>query len=81
MCLEAAARPCCNVRHPMCLGVILIISTPIALGSFWALIPAGLIVIVFILRAHLEDKTLHEKLPGYAAHAAQVRYRPILGIW
>ncbi len=70
------------IRHPMYVGVILaIISTPLVLGSFWALIPAGMIVIVFILRTHLEDNTLQEKLPGYTDYAAQVRYRLIPGIW
>jgi len=70
------------IRHPMYVGVILaIISTPLVLGSFWALIPAGLIVIVFVVRTCLEDRTLQEKLPGYTEYAAQVRYRLIPGIW
>lgn len=70
------------IRHPMYVGVILaIISMPVVLGSFWALIPAGLIVIVFVVRTYLEDRTLQEKLPGYTDYAAQVRYRLIPGIW
>ncbi len=70
------------IRHPMYVGVILaIISTPLVLGSFWALIPAGMIVIVFVIRTHLEDRMLQEKLPGYKDYAAQVRYRLIPGIW
>ena len=70
------------IRHPMYVGVILaIISTPLVLGSFWALIPAGIIVTLFIVRTHLEDITLQEKLSGYSDYAAQVRYRLIPGIW
>ncbi len=32
-------------------------------------------------RTALEDRTLHEKLPGYAEYAAQVRYRLVPGVW
>lgn len=70
------------IRHPMYVGVILaIISTPLVLGSFWALIPAGMIVTLFIVRTYLEDITLKEKLSGYTDYADQVRYRLIPGIW
>ncbi len=32
-------------------------------------------------RTALEDRTLHEELPGYAEYAAQVRYRLVPGVW
>ncbi len=74
--------PYLYIRHPMYVGVILaIISTPLVLGSFWALIPAGMIVTLFIVRTYLEDITLKEKLSGYTDYADQVRYRLIPGIW
>jgi len=70
------------IRHPMYVGVILaMISTPLVLGSFWALIPAGIIVILFIVRTYLEDNALKEKLSGYSDYSAQVRFRLIPGIW
>jgi len=70
------------VRHPMYVGVILIIlCLPFALGSFYALIPGLLIAILFILRTLLEDKTLHAELPGYKEYTDRVRYRLIPGIW
>ena len=70
------------IRHPMYVGVILaMISTPLVLGSFWALIPAGMIVILFIVRTYLEDNALKEKLSGYSDYSAQVRFRLIPGIW
>lgn len=40
-----------------------------------------LLLFVLILRTHLEDKTLHEELPGYRAYAGRVRYRLLPGIW
>lgn len=70
------------VRHPMYLGVIvLMLGIPLALGSIWALLPGGLIGILFILRTALEDKTLQAELPGYQEYAQKVRYRLFPGIW
>jgi protein-S-isoprenylcysteine O-methyltransferase Ste14 len=74
--------PYAHVRHPMYAGVILsIVSFPLALGSLFGLIPAGLIVGLFVLRTSLEDRTLQEELPGYKEYAQKVRFRLIPGIW
>ena len=70
------------VRHPMYVGVILImICFPFSLGSLYTLIPALIIVILFFIRTALEDKTLLEELPGYTEYAQRVRHRLIPGIW
>jgi protein-S-isoprenylcysteine O-methyltransferase Ste14 len=70
------------VRHPMYDGVILaVLMTPMALGSFFAMIPAVLIGVLFILRTALEDKTLRAELPGYLEYSCRVRYRLVPGIW
>jgi protein-S-isoprenylcysteine O-methyltransferase Ste14 len=70
------------VRHPMYVGVILImICFPFSLGSLYTLIPAVIIVILFFFRTALEDKTLQEELPGYKEYARNVKYRLIPGIW
>lgn len=70
------------VRHPMYVGVILVfLCTPLALGSLWSYIPAGLIIILFIIRTALEDKTLRQELPGYQEYCQVVKYRLIPGIW
>ena len=74
--------PYARVRHPMYLGIIvLMISIPLLLGSLWALIPGGLIGILFVLRTALEDRTLFKELPGYPEYAHRVRYRLLPGIW
>ena len=71
-----------HVRHPGYLGMIIfILSTPILLGSFWALIPAIITVILFIVRTSFEDDTLKNKLEGYKKYAEKVKYRLISGIW
>jgi len=70
------------VRHPMYVGVILImLCFPFSLGSLYTLIPAVIIVVLFIIRTALEDKTLQKELPGYKEYAQKVRYRLIPGIW
>lgn len=70
------------VRHPMYVGTILWgLCIPLFLGSWWALIPGGLIAAIFVIRTVLEDKTLREELPGYTEYAERVRYRLLLGVW
>ncbi len=70
------------VRHPMYMGVLLIMFCfPLSLGSLYTLIPAVIIVALFLFRTALEDKTLLEELPGYREYAQKVRYRLIPGIW
>jgi protein-S-isoprenylcysteine O-methyltransferase Ste14 len=70
------------VRHPGYIGAILSnIATPVILSSLWALIPAGFVVCITIIRTFFEDKTLQEELDGYKAYATRVRYRILPGIW
>ena len=70
------------VRHPGYLGMILMYGvSPIFLGSLWALIPALITAILFMIRTQLEDRTLQTKLPGYLAYAARVRFRLLPGVW
>jgi protein-S-isoprenylcysteine O-methyltransferase Ste14 len=51
------------------------------LKSYWALVPGGLIGVLFIIRTALEDRFLQADLPGYRAYTRMVRYRLIPGIW
>lgn len=70
------------VRHPGYLGYIVTwISAPLIMGSWWALIPAGLSGALFVIRTALEDRTLHKELEGYAEYAQRVRYRLLPGVW
>ena len=71
------------VRHPGYVGWMMFfcIATPLILSSLWAFIPAGLAMLVFILRTALEDRTLHEELDGYKDYAQRVRYRLLPGVW
>jgi len=70
------------VRHPGYAGNILpLFGIVLALGSLWALIPAAFAIIITVIRTSLEDRTLHEELPGYRDYAHRVRYRLIPGIY
>jgi protein-S-isoprenylcysteine O-methyltransferase Ste14 len=51
------------------------------LGSLWALIPAALPGLAFIVRTALEDKTSERELEGYREYAQQARYRLLTGVW
>lgn len=57
------------------------LSLPFALGSFFALIPAVIIVALFVIRTVLEDKTLQKELPGYKEYTETVRFRLIPRVW
>lgn len=70
------------VRHPGYTGdSIAILAAPLALGSLWALVPAGLTTILLIVRTRLEDQTLQAEPAGYKAYTQQTRYRLIPGLW
>lgn len=70
------------VRHPGYVGACLAdLALALALGSFWALIPAVMAVILFVVRTALEDNTLMEELDGYRDYAQRVPFRLVPGIW
>ena len=70
------------VRHPGYAGNLLGVAGIImALNSLWTLIPAVVALVIAVIRTALEDKTLHEELPGYREYARRVRYRLFPGIY
>jgi protein-S-isoprenylcysteine O-methyltransferase Ste14 len=74
--------PYAVVRHPMYVACFLLFpGIVLALGSFWALIPAALVSVILVVRTVLEDQTLQEELDGYQEYAKRVRYRLIPGVW
>ncbi len=66
------------VRHPMYTGAfILLLFTPIALGSYFGLLPVLILIAVIIYRAFDEEQELKQNLVGYAAYCEKVKYRLI----
>jgi len=74
--------PYAIIRHPMYTGVIIMYTaSPLALGSYWALLPALITPIIIIFRIFNEEKVLKRDLEGYTEYTHKVRYRLIPGIW
>jgi len=74
--------PYAIVRHPMYLGVSLMyILTPLALGSYWAMIPSILIIPILVLRIKNEESVLLRELKGYPEYMQKTKYRLLPGIW
>lgn len=74
--------PYAYVRHPGYVSAILVFAgLALALGSWWALIPAAWASGVLILRTSWEDALLQAELEGYADYAGRVRFRLLPGVW
>lgn len=74
--------PYAVIRHPGYFGGILhAIGMALALGSLWALIPAGFASIVLLVRTHWEDRMLQEELTGYKDYTHRVLYKLIPHVW
>ncbi|WP_226649250.1 methyltransferase family protein [Microbulbifer variabilis] len=74
--------PYALIRHPGYTGVLIAhLFLPLALDSFWALLPTTLGVLIFVVRTSREDQTLQEHLVGYREYQDQVRWRLLPFIW
>jgi protein-S-isoprenylcysteine O-methyltransferase Ste14 len=74
--------PYALVRHPMYSGtLLLVLATPVALGSWWGLLPVLLVIPALVWRIFDEEKLLNAELPGYAEYASRVRYRLVPRGW
>jgi protein-S-isoprenylcysteine O-methyltransferase Ste14 len=70
------------VRHPMYAGnVIMMVGTPLALGSYWGLVFVVPGVSVLALRIRDEERLLQEELDGYREYTQKVRYRLVSHMW
>ncbi len=70
------------VRHPMYSGALFLVAgTPLALGSWWALLVAPLFLPILYFRMANEEEVLKRQLPGYAEYTRRVRYRLIPGLF
>jgi len=70
------------IRHPGYAGAMwMYLGIPFYFGSIWGLIPAFALMILFVLRTSLEDKTLQKELPGYNNYIQSTKYRLLPLIW
>jgi protein-S-isoprenylcysteine O-methyltransferase Ste14 len=74
--------PYAIVRHPMYVAsLVLFLTSPVALGSWWAVIPAVLYAPVLVVRILNEEDVLVRELPGYDEYRKKVRYRLLPLVW
>lgn len=74
--------PYAIVRHPMYTGLLIMqLFTPLALGSYWAIIFAMLFIPALIFRIRKEEEVLLRVLPGYKDYHMKTPYRLIPSIW
>jgi len=74
--------PYAFVRHPMYAGaLVMLIGTPLALGSWWGVFAVLLILPVLIWRLLDEERFLRQNLPGYTEYQTKVKYRLLPFIW
>ena len=57
------------------------IFTPMALGSYYALIPFAFLPLILVLRILNEEKILKRDLEGYKDYCKKIRYRLIPYLW
>jgi protein-S-isoprenylcysteine O-methyltransferase Ste14 len=70
------------VRHPgYAAAIAMFVGIPLALASWWGLLPAGLAIALLVVRTGLEDHLLQAELSGYCEYARQTRYRLVPGFW
>jgi protein-S-isoprenylcysteine O-methyltransferase Ste14 len=70
------------VRHPMYSGaVVMLLFTPLALGSWWALPGFLLVIPLIVLRLLNEEKMLYRELPGYSDYCLRTRSRLLPFLW
>ncbi|MEN6554712.1 MAG: isoprenylcysteine carboxylmethyltransferase family protein [Methanobacterium sp.] len=77
-----ATGPYSIVRHPLYVsGLIMMLGTPLALGSWWGLLVLIPFTLEIIWRLLYEEKFLSKNLPGYKEYCQKVRYRLIPFLW
>jgi protein-S-isoprenylcysteine O-methyltransferase Ste14 len=74
--------PYAIVRHPGYVAAMpLFPGIALSLDSVWALLPAGFVCLLLIVRTLWEDQTLQAELSGYKEYTQRVRYRLVPGVW
>lgn len=74
--------PYAIVRHPMYASASLyLIGTPVALGSWWGLVPVVALIPFLVWRLFDEERFLDKNLPGYAEYRQRVPYRLVPFVW
>jgi protein-S-isoprenylcysteine O-methyltransferase Ste14 len=70
------------IRHPVYAGgIVMMFFIPVALGFWWALIPAALACGTMVLRIKYEEEMLVAGMEGYLEYQERVQYKLIPGVY
>ena len=70
------------VRHPMYTGgLVMMAGMPLALDSYWGLVPVAFAIPLLAVRIVDEEAMLRADLAGYGQYMQRVRYRMIPYVW
>jgi protein-S-isoprenylcysteine O-methyltransferase Ste14 len=74
--------PYAVVRHPMYAGaLVMLLATPLALGSWWGLVMFIPMTLVIVLRLLDEERFLQKSLTGYTEYCRKVGFHLVPYIW
>lgn len=74
--------PYARVRHPMYASAILyLLGTPLALGSYWGLVPVVAMMPFLVWRLLAEERFLARNLAGYTDYQQRIRHRLVPFVW
>ena len=74
--------PYAIVRHPMYASALLyLVGMPLALGSYWGLVPLAAMMPFLIWRLLDEERLLAKDLAGYTEYQKRVRHRLVPFLW
>jgi len=77
-----SSGPYAVVRHPMyAAAIILYVATPVALASWWGLVPGAVLAAVIVWRLIDEEAYLAHHLSGYIDYRHRVPARLVPGLW
>ena len=77
-----AGGPYKIIRHPGYMaGILYAVSFPLIIGSLYTFIPAGIYILLTLIRTLLEDRTLQKELNGYSEYTKRTRHRLLPGVW
>jgi len=74
--------PYARVRHPMYASAILyLLGTPLALGSYWGLVPVVAMMPFLVWRILAEERFLARNLAGYTDYQKRIHHRLVPFVW
>jgi protein-S-isoprenylcysteine O-methyltransferase Ste14 len=74
--------PYAIVRHPLYSeALVILVGTPLALGSWWGLLTFILMIFAIAWRALDEERFLFKNLPAYTEYSQIVRYHLVPFVW